>query len=285
MLGPRDLVFSSVPVAHVPLLDRLAPARAAGFAGLSLLPGDVWALEDGGMDAREIAGRIADHGLEVAEVDCIGFWLPSQVAASGGEHDAILRTLTPERVLGAAARVGARSVVVVEMFGVTPSLDEAAEAFATLCDQAADHGLIAHIEFLPFGGIPDLMSAWRIVEAAGRKNGGLTIDSWHLFRSGSTLAQLAQIPGAHIGSVQLNDGPARPQGALFEETMSGRRLPGDGAFDLTGLLRTLEKIGSRAPLGVEVFSVAQNDQSIDEIARRWAQSAKAVIHQQDPQRP
>lgn len=280
MLGPKDLVFCSPPVGHVPLLERLAPVQAAGFAGISLQPGDVWALEEGGMDAREIARRIADHGLQVAELDCIGFWLPSQAKGAGGEYDALLRELTPERVIAAAARVGARSVTAVEMFGVTPSLDEAAEAFATLCDQAAEHGLIVHIEFLPFGGIPDLKSAWRIVEAAGRANGALTIDSWHLVRSGSTLAELAQIPGGHIGSVQINDGTATAEGVLFEETMLARRLPGHGAFDLTGLLNTLDQIGSRAPLGVEVFSAAQQHQSVEEIAGLWAHAAKAVISQQ-----
>lgn len=277
-LGPGDLVFSSVPVAHVPLLDRLAPVRDAGFAGISVQPSDIWQLEAEGMSAGEVARRIADHGLAIAEVDGTACWLPSQRTCDAtGELASAMRGLTPDRVFATAGRIGARSITVIEMFGVTPSLDEAAEAFAALCDRAAADGLLVHIEFLPFGGIPDLASGLAIVEAAGRPNGKLTVDSWHLFRSGSTLADLAGISGECIGTVQINDAPARASGDLLHETMNGRLLPGQGEFDLPGFIRTLDAIGSRAPIGVEVFSPAEREQSIDRIARAWATSARAVL--------
>lgn len=278
MLGPSDLVLCGPPIAHIPLLDRLAPAQKAGFAAVSVTPGDLWALDEQGVSLRDLPVRLSDHGLQLAAVDCIGCWLPSHAHAPGdARFRELLLTLTPERVIDLAARAGARSVVAVEMMGVTPSLDEAAEAFARICDLAAEHGLPVHIEFLPFGGIPDLAAAWAIVEAAGRPNGGLTLDSWHLFRSGSTLQQLAAIPGERIFTVQINDAPARPGADLFEETMTGRLLPGEGDFDLTGFIRTLDQIGSRAPIGVEVFSQTQAGATIDQISMAWASSARATI--------
>ena len=277
MLTPNDLVFSSVPVARVPLLDRLEPVASAGFAGISVLPYDVLSLEAAGMAAAEITLRIADCGLLVAEVDSIGTWLPCQQNVPPQHFGQLLRELTVERVLPLAARIGARSVTLVEMHGVAPSLDEAAGAFAAVCDRAAEYGLLVHIEFLPFGGIPDLKAAWEIVKAAGRENGCLTIDSWHLFRSGSTLDELAAIPGAHIGTVQINDAPSTPEGTLFDETMCGRRLPGEGEFDLTGLIHTLDRIGSCAPIGVEVFSAVHSNLPVGEVARAWAQAARQTI--------
>ena len=278
MLGPNDLVLCGPPLAHVPLLDRLVPAEKAGFTGLSVMPGDLWALEEQGVSLRDLSARLADHGLQLAEVDCIGCWLPSQVhSPAHARFRELLMTLTPERVIDLAARAGARSIVAVEMMGVTPSPDEAAEAFARICDLAAEHGLPVHIEFLPFGGIPDLAAASAIVESAGRPNGGLTIDSWHMFRSGSTLEQLAAIPGERIFTVQINDAPALAGADLFQETMTGRLLPGDGDFDLTGLIRTLDRIGSKAPIGVEVFSPAQAGATVDQIIMAWASSARAII--------
>ena len=278
MLGPSDLVLCGPPIAHIPLLDRLAPAQKAGFAAVSVTPGDLWALDEQGVSLRDLSVRLSDHGLQLAEVDCIGCWLPSHAhAPADARFRELLLTLTPERVIDLAARAGARSVVAVEMMGVTPSLDEAAEAFARICDLAAEHGLPVHIEFLPFGGIADLAAAWAIVEAAGRPNGGLTLDSWHLFRSGSTLQQLAAIPGERIFTVQINDAPARPGADLFEETMTGRLLPGEGDFDLTGFIRTLDRIGSNAPIGVEVFSQAQAGATMDQISMAWASSARATI--------
>lgn len=277
MLGPADLVLTAAPLGHVPLFDRLVPARDAGFAGVAVMPTDIWALEQQGIGASEIKRRIADHGLAISEVDCTACWLPSQQALdTSSEMAALLRSMTPERGIAIAASIGARSVTAVEMNGVAPSLDEAAQAFAQVCDLAAEHRLLVHIEFLPFGGIPDLARAWAIVHAAGRANGGLTIDSWHLFRSGSTLDQLAAIPGDHIHTVQINDAPVRPQADLMHETMTNR--PGEGALDLARMIRTLDRIGSTAPIGVEVFPLEQQTMPIGEIARSWAHTARSVIN-------
>lgn len=278
MLTCDDLVLCAPPLGHVPLLDRLAAARGAGFAAVSVMPSDIWVLDQRGMSAGEIRTRVADAGLQIAEVDCIGCWLPSHhTAPAGARYREMLLTLTPERVVETAARIGARSIAVVEMMDVRPSLDEAAEAFARVCDLAAQHGLPVHIEFLPFGGIPDLASAWAIVQAAGRSNGGLTIDSWHLFRSGSTLDQLANIPAERIMTVQINDAPQTRGDDLFAETMAGRLLPGDGSFDLIGLIRTLDPMGSTAPIGVEVMSADTQTQPIDAIAHAWARTARSII--------
>ncbi|WP_176594582.1 sugar phosphate isomerase/epimerase [Sphingobium sp. EM0848] len=270
--------LAAPPFSHVPLLDRLAPARDAGFSGLSLMPRDVWALEAEGMHAAEIRTRFADQGLRVMEMDCIACWLPSHRSVGDDvPMAALLRTLTPERVIETAARMDAPSITVVEMMGVIPSLDEAAEAFAQLCDMAADQGLKAHIEFLPFGGIPALDRAWAIVQAAGRSNGGLLLDSWHFFRSGSSLELLASIPGTRILSVQINDAPAQPGKDLLHETMTRRLVPGEGDLDLTGFVRALDATGCTASVSVEIFSAETSSQPMAETIRHWAGATRAII--------
>jgi len=275
-----DLILSGPPFIHVPLLERLAPTRDAGFSGLSLMPGDIWSLEAAGMPAADIRARIEDHGLAIMEIDCTACWLPSHHSASDSiPMAALLRSLTPERVIETAARIGAPSVTVVEMMGVAPSLDEAAGAFAYLCDLAAGHGLNAHIEFLPFGGIPDLAAAWAIIQAAGRPNGGLTLDSWHFFRSGSSLDLLAAIPGHRIHTVQINDAPALPSNDLLHETMHGRLLPGEGELDLVGFLHTLDATGCTAPISVEIFSANTASQPMADAIHDWAGAAHAIINQ------
>jgi sugar phosphate isomerase/epimerase len=278
MTDDAPLILSGPPFVHVPLLDRLAPARDAGFSGISLMPGDIWSLEEAGMTAAEIGARIADHGLSVMEIDCTACWLPSQRNAGGDAPlTRMLRSMTPEHVVETAARIGSPSVTAVEMMNVSPSLDEAAEAFAHLCDRAADHGLKAHIEFLPFGGIPDLASAWAIVQAAGRPNGGLTMDSWHFFRSGSSFDLLAKIPGSRIHTVQINDAPAQAEDDLLHETMTGRLVPGQGSFDLIRFIRTLDEIGSTAPFSVEIFSRQLSTDPMAQAIAPWAPAAREII--------
>ncbi|WP_353227348.1 sugar phosphate isomerase/epimerase family protein [Novosphingobium sp.] len=278
-MGPGDLCFSSAPYLHVPLLDRLAPIKAAGFAGLTVNPGDVWALEAQGMTAGEIAGRIGDAGLTIAELDCAACWMDHQRQGADDDLSRLLRTLTAERVIETAARLGAPSVAMIDLSPLPTPVDVAAKAFAKVCDLAADHGLKAHIEFLPVGGIRSLADAWAIVSAAGRANGGITLDAWHFHRSASSLDLLHTIPGHRIHAVQLCDALPTPLADPWAELMTQRLLPGEGVIDLTGLIRTLNAIGCTAATGVEVFNLRQNDQSLAQAAQDWATHTRAVLAQ------
>jgi sugar phosphate isomerase/epimerase len=279
-LCETDLVFCVGNAPHVPLLERLSPARAAGYAALSLLPYEYTRLRESGMSDTEIRQRIADQGLAVGELDGLAVWLPDHrpPASLPSELARLLADATPERLVPIAAAVGARSITVIEFFGRgVDDLDEAAESFARACDLAAEYGVLLHLEFLPWAGIPDLATAAEIVRRAGRPNGGLLVDSWHLYRSGSTLEELSAIPGDLVMAVQLDDAPARPEPDLADETEHRRLLPGEGSFDLVGLVRTLDEIGSRAPLGVEVLSDELARRPVDEIARRTAEATRRVL--------
>jgi sugar phosphate isomerase/epimerase len=166
---------------------------------------------------------------------------------------------------------------VAQGFGRSLDVDRAAEALAGVCDRAREHGLLVTLEYLPWSGIPDPETALAIVERTGRANATLMIDTWHTFRCGAGDAQLRMIPGARVGSVQLNDAPAAPAGDLVAETLNARLLPGEGAIPLVRWLRILDAIGSRAPLGVEVFSQTLDALPPVEVGRRCGAAARAVI--------
>jgi sugar phosphate isomerase/epimerase len=176
-----------------------------------------------------------------------------------------------------AEAVGARSLTLVEFYGARPPLEVAVEAFAEACDVAAEHGVLVHLEFLPWAGIADLATAWDIVRGADRPNGGLLVDSWHFFRSASTLEELSTVPGDRVLYVQLSDGPATAESDLAEETQHRRLMPGDGAMDLGAFLRVLDAVGCAAPVGAEVFSDQLNTRPVDEVARHVAHATRATI--------
>src|SRR5206468_7881525 len=104
-----------------------------------------------------------------------------------------------------AGALGARSLNAVDVFGGEWGVDDAAAAFAALCDRAREHGLVVHLEFLPWSRVPNLTTAWEIVRRADRANGGVAIDAWHWFRTdpASDLATLRTIPGEKVLGVQL----------------------------------------------------------------------------------
>jgi sugar phosphate isomerase/epimerase len=254
------IILGAGTLLGTPFLDRLAPARAAGFAGVSMFVSDYEALVAAGHDAAGLRARISDAGLVLTDFETIATWYPGQAPPPemhAGLAGQLLRA-TPAALCPIAAAMGARSVTLIDMFGVAAPLDVMAAALAGTAAIADYHGLAVLVEFVPTGTIPDLATAWKLIETAGAANLGLVVDSWHFFRSGSSLDQLRRIPGARIGCIQLNDAPLAPEANLAHAMVHDRLLPGAGEFDLAGLMAALRATGTTAPLTIEVFSDALN---------------------------
>lgn len=278
-LGPADLVLCSGTLrAETPLLERVEAASAAGFTGLSLWARDYQAARDAGWKDIDIRLLLADHGLSIAELDPVWWWLPgTEDVRIPPEHDPDrLFQFGPDEMFAMAEAVEARSLNVVDIFGGHWSLSDAAASFASLCRRASDYGLVVQLEFLPWSRIPDLQSAWRVVQEADQPNGGITVDSWHYVRSHSDTGLLRTLPGDRILGVQLSDGPLRAESDPIHATLHERRLPGDGAFDLHALLADLREINALAPLGIEVFSDDLRALSAAEVAQRAGAAMRAV---------
>jgi sugar phosphate isomerase/epimerase len=256
-LGPGDLVLCSGTLPRdVPFPIRIDAAVAGGYAGISLWGRDYWAARRTGLNDADIRLMLSDHGLAVAEIDPGWWWLPgaSDVRIPvEADREEIFRYGEAE-VFRIAEAIGARSLNAVDIFGGDWGLDEASEQFAGLCDRAAEHGLLVHLEFLPWTRIPDVATAWEVVRGAERSNGGVAVDSWHWFRGGGDEAVLRSIPGERILGIQLSDGPAAAEPNLIHATLHDRLPPGEGEFDLESLIGLLNQIGASAPVGLEVFS-------------------------------
>ena len=181
-----------------------------------------------------------------------------------------------DEVLDMAEGIGARSLTAVVFAASPPTRDELIEAFAALCDRAAERNLLALLEFIPFSPVRTLEDALAIVDAAARPNGGVMLDVWHLFRSGGTADSVERAAGRVLG-VQLDDAPREPEENLALETMHRRRLPGEGDADVAAIIRALRAGGSTAPLGVEVFSDELAALPASEAAQRAYRAVKQVM--------
>jgi sugar phosphate isomerase/epimerase len=191
---------------------------------------------------------VDDAGLRVAELDAFFGWLPAEDGADGG------REWDRDRFFEVAANLGAGTVVAAgRLNSAVLDLDRAVEGFADLCDAAAVHDLRISLEFVAFSTIPDATTAWSIIEASGRANAGLVVDMGHLVRSGGDEAALRRMPADRIYSVQLCDGPAAAPADLFDEARWHRADPGDGDFDVAGVLARLAADGVRARVGPELY--------------------------------
>lgn len=264
-VGAGGRVFYGGSRQCSPLIDRLAPARDAGFTAVSVWPGDVR-----GMDRSDVRQAITDAGLFVSEVELITNWMPEH-ANGQSEFGQFLSSMTSARVLPLAAELGARVVSTAELFGLPFDLDRIAGHFGALCDEAAEYDLRIALEFVPTGGVPGLREAMQVIDAAGRDNGGLMIDAWHFFRSHSSLSDLAAVPGDRIFSIQLSDACATPEPDL-NAGMLNRLMPGKGELDLAGLMRAAARTGTDAFIGIEVFSKALDSLPTSAAAKQCAQA-------------
>ncbi len=278
MLGPGDLVLCGGTLPAASLRERADAAAAAGFRGLSLFVPDYRRARAEGLSDADLRSLLSDRGLAVAELDPLLRWIPGAgLGADATAEGTELFRYGEDDFYAVADALGARSLNAVVYADAQIEAGRLAEAFAGLCERAAAHGLLVHLEFLPWTQLPDLGAALSLVEAAGRENDGVLLDSWHHFRSGAGADALSAAPGERILAVQLCDAPARPEPDPVAETLHRRLLPGEGELDLAGLVRALDAGGCRAPLGVEVFSDALAALPAAEIARRAGDAARALL--------
>lgn len=267
MIDEVFLCASTIDAASLP--ERITAAARAGYDGIGLRPGHLARAHAEGATTAEIRSELAMNGLEVFEVGFLSdWWLPDGENTKSLAHEASLHSLKEA--------VGGRHMMVIGG-PLDQGIDVVADRFAGVCRRAAKHGLRVALEFLPWTDTRTVEDAWRIVEAAGEPNGGVVVDTWHFFRGGSTFAQLERVPADRIPVIQLSDGPFRATGTELEDTFHLRRLPGDGEFDLRGLMATLTAMGVSAPVGMEVLSDELRSLDTETVARRTRDAFRAFL--------
>jgi sugar phosphate isomerase/epimerase len=158
-----------------------------------------------------------------------------------------------------------------------PPFDVVVDRFGRLCDRAAEHGADLAFEFLPWTGVPDAEACWRLLEAADRPNGAIVFDVWHYFRGADDPDQVRMIPPERIIAVALSDAAEEIVGDLIEDTTTQRLLPGEGTFDLIGIVRLLDEMGVDAPISVEILSIRHNERPTMEAALVAYQATRDLL--------
>lgn len=265
-----ELCFCAGSLPTRPFADLVSSAAKAGFDSMTLWP-NIWrhALKKGGFTLASMKRCLEDHGLRLSGVEYFSAWVP------GSPVDA--KAPAREELFEVCSALGGRIVSAAHNPPATVELSRDAEAFATLCDSAAKHGLSIALEAVSFSNLRNINEAWAIVEAAGRPNGGLTADITHHVRGRGDDAAFARIPGDRIFWVQLCDGLRETPADLLDESTYGRLLPGEGRFDMDGWLRLMARSGVSAPTGCEVYKREWETLPTDEVTQRLADSARAAL--------
>ena len=190
---------------------------------------------------RETKAAMAETGVGVLDIEFVKIAPEIDVAAL-------------EPFLAAGAALGARHVITAPY---DPDLDRLADRLAAIAELAAGYKLGAVLEFFPWTVVPDLGAAVAIVEATGRADVGILVDTLHFNRSHSTLEQLSQIQAARLPFVHVCDAPVQATYTTEELLHAGRaeRLPpGEGAIDIKAILAYMP---AGVPIALEVPMTAK----------------------------
>lgn len=106
--------------------------------------------------------------------------------------------------------------------------------------------MMVALEFVHGTNVPDARVALQVVEAAGRPNGGICIDTWWHARGANDLPLLRAAPADRVVVVQFGDGSRDPVGDQVHDTVHHRTVPGEGDFDLDDVMCALRLNGVRA---------------------------------------
>lgn len=256
-----------------PVGERIRAVGRAGFAGLGLSVDDLHEVR-ATIGFALLRRMLDDAGVVWVQVGTLGDWW-----AAGAEHDADRGV-----VLEAAASLSAWQVVVRADHSVPAvPLGAMAAAWDRLAAQAEGVGARLVLEPEPWTNLATVERASRFV-AAGHPNGGLLLDAMHALRGGSTLASIGQgVVPSTLAAVELSDGLLHVANGmtLADESRNGRYLPGTGAWDLPGFVRTVRSLGFAEPWGVEVRTPALRAMPLPDALRVAAAATRAVLDAAD----
>lgn len=249
----RELGLAHLSLLHLDpdALVRVAAEAGYDFVGLRVrgaTPTEDWPDQSPGSPASlATAAALAETGLTVRDIEFLSLdgttgreaWLP---------------------MLEAGAALGASTL---NLAGTDTDRSRLADTLGALTEDAAAYGIVPALEPISYNAISTVAQAVPLARAAGAH---VMLDPLHLTRGGSPLSDVAAMEAELIPVLQLCDGPRGvpvaprlseplPRGMSADgeprkvESRALRLAPGDGEFDLEGLLRA---VPAGTPVSLEI---------------------------------
>jgi 4-hydroxyphenylpyruvate dioxygenase len=232
------------------LTEKLTAASRAGFDGVEIFENDLLASP---LTPGEIRARCADLGLTV------DLYQPMRDIEAVPEDEFARNLRRARHKFELMGRLGADTVLVCSSVSPLAVDDDAlaAEQLSRLADLAQDCGVRVAYEALAWGRhVSTYDHAWRVVETAGHPALGTCLDSFHILSRSSApedLKGIEDIPGEKIFFLQLADAPLLAMDVL-QWSRHYRCFPGQGGFDVAGLVRRVLRTGYDGSLSLEIFN-------------------------------
>jgi 4-hydroxyphenylpyruvate dioxygenase len=229
------------------LTEKLTAAARAGFDGVEIFENDLLASP---LTPEEIRARTADLGLT------IDLYQPMRDIEAVPEEVFARNLRRARHKFELMRRLGADTVLVCSSVSPLAVDDDALAAgqLSQLAELAQDFGIRVAYEALAWGRhVSTYDHAWSIARTADHPALGTCLDSFHILARGCDPKGIEDIPGEKIFFLQLADAPLMAMDVL-QWSRHYRCFPGQGGFDIAGLLGHVVRAGYQGPLSLEVFN-------------------------------
>ncbi|MCD9876527.1 bifunctional sugar phosphate isomerase/epimerase/4-hydroxyphenylpyruvate dioxygenase family protein [Streptomyces guryensis] len=229
------------------LTEKLTAASRAGFDGVEIFENDLLASP---LRPEEIRARCGGLGLG------IDLYQPMRDIEAVPEEEFARNLRRARHKFELMRRLGVDTVLVCSSVSPLAVDDDAlaAEQLSRLADLAQGFGIRVAYEALAWGRhVSTYDHAWHVVETADHPALGTCLDSFHILSRGTDPKGIEDIPGEKIFFLQLADAPLLAMDVL-QWSRHYRCFPGQGGFDVAGLVRHVLRAGYAGPLSLEVFN-------------------------------
>ena len=256
------------------IVREVEAVAKAGFHALEPWIAELDAYTKDGGSLKDLGKRIADAGLTVENVIAFNSLLYEDPA----ERAAALERLKVD--MDKVAQIGGKRIAVPPgtSRGPAVSLDNAATYYRDALELGEKMGVQPLLEL--WGTHPllgPLRNGVYASVAAGRPDASLLLDVFHLYKTGTPFASLAQIAGASLHVIHMNDYPGAADPSALND--SHRVYPGDGIAPFRQILRDLRDTGFRGVFSLELFNRDYWTRSADENLKTGLEKMRTVVRQ------
>lgn len=250
----------TLSIAHLTAIDlsppelvRLGAHHGLDAVGVRVYPATAtesrYPMTPGSDMVRATQQACERFGIEILDIEVFGL-------APDIDRETWLPVLKVGEQLGAS---------ILNVVGNDPELDRFQDKLGQLVMDAEEFGIRASMEPISYQSLASFKTAHRIASVSGA---GIMVDTLHLFRSGTTLSELATLPPEMVTVVQLCDG-LWSEPTEFDESVdmplgqsvggsprefearAYRRAPGEGEFPLKEVL----DLFPNTPVSIEIPDV------------------------------
>jgi len=283
--APREpfgycLNTSTISGQKLGLVKELTIAAEAGFGAVEPWIEEIEAYLAGGGSLPDLRKRIDDLGLKVAGAVGFAEWIVADERQRALGLDRLKKDMDLLAAIG-GTHIACPPIGVHKPEHARPGLHDIAERYRAILDLGMKTGVTPLLELWGFSKTLSRLSEVLYVAAeAAHPRACILLDSYHLYKGGSSYQAVRLVDGAVLPVFHINDYPAAPPREQIDD--SYRVYPGDGVAPLADLFRTLDAIGFRGFLSVELFNETYWKQPADQVARLALEKTRSAVQRALP---